>query len=218
MNQQVRQILAMVALASLVALAGCGTVSVTSEVEDAQTISTYEVRANMSTEAYSVMNEGAKEQGYDDVSSLIADRVGEPGAPIDTSTNITGDRARVSVTATDVAPSNLTAVNMTVRDGRLYYHDRSFAVPDAVDESQSQYYQSVVVEYELTMPGEINSSTADEVDGDTATWRETGADAFSSMNVSASSPAPSEAGAPGLGPLVAIVAFVVLGLGSAIRD
>ena len=209
MNSRSRTIAVAIAVVSLLALSGCATISVTSEVEDADTLSTYDVWINTTNTGYGLMNEAAKEDGYENFSDSVVSQIGVPESKVESSTTIGSNQTRIHITATDVNVSNMTAVGMKVTGGELEYRDYTFTGQDSIPTDQRQYYQGVVVQYHLTMPGEISNSTADEVNGNEATWRETGADAFTSMNVSATSPAPTETSVPGFGPIVAVLALAV---------
>ncbi|WP_248907647.1 hypothetical protein [Halocatena marina] len=170
-----------VLLVSLVSLSGCLTIpiSVDSSVDEDGTISSYEMRLNISTNAYSYIQRGARSEGYSSTEEYIMNksmseinrtRVGN----IEYSESVNGRNVTVTIRLEDYTPANNSLISVTKRNGRVIYTDRTFEASDAASGPDSL---TVPVRYTLTMPGEILNSSADRVEGDTATWEMTDAEA-----------------------------------------
>lgn len=210
---------ALLAVVLLVAISGCMTFSVTSEVSSADTIEQYEMNISTSATVYGYLNEAAKEDGYDNFGeAATADLGSVPAEKIEYSEEIDGDEAQINIEMTNVNPENLSSVSVTKSDGTLIYEDQTFYnASETNTEADSEIGQEAasgfVLQYQVVMPNEITDSNADEVDGNTATWRRTGDEAFSNTSIRAESDAPSSVlpvSTPGFGIVPAVVALLVV--------
>lgn len=209
---------ALFAVILLVALSGCMTLSVSSEVSSADTIDQYQLNISTSATVYGYLNEAAKEDGYDNFGDSMTADTTIPADKIEYSEEIDGDEAQMSITMTDINPENLSTVTVTESDGTLVYEDRTFYNASATDtEADSEIGEEAtsgfVLQYELVMPNEITDSNADEVDGNTATWTRTGSEAFSNTTIRAESDAPSSVlpvSTPGFGVAPAVIALLAV--------
>lgn len=209
-----RKFVAAIAVVMLATLSGCATISVTADVGDADTLDRYEMNISTSTTVYGLLNEGAKEDGYDDLEDQIQDEQDLPEENFEYNEEIDGNDAKISIELTDVPTSEMDAISIEEEDGLLVYEDDTFVNESAqagdTSETGEEMMSGLVLEYSLNMPGEITSSNADEVDGNTATWTRTGSEAFSNTSVRATSETPIVGSVPGFGVPVALVAILSL--------
>jgi len=217
------------AVLSLLLLAGCLQIGVHSTVAGDGTISEYRMQINVSRTAYGFLTQSAKDQGYDSVKAyLLADVRG--GQSPDNETLLAGvnrsdvgnvsyretfhgDRVSMEITMEDVRPPAGGALSVTERDGTLVYEDRTFVNESSANATTGELDRQVAagfaVDYYLTMPGKITDTNADVVDGNTAEWHATGADAFTNTSIHAESEKPASAPLDGFGVVVALVALLV---------
>lgn len=108
-------------------------------------------------------------------------------------------------------------IDVTVEEERITYVDDSFNTPEngsSDEDDGGQFGGQFTLEYTLTMPGPIieSETNADEIDGRTAKWNETGADVLSNTEIRAASERGSGGGGlglPGFGAGLAVVAMLV---------
>lgn len=187
--------------------------SVDSTVAADGTIDTYQLELNTSTMVYGMLDENAKQEGYDSLKGSFLSDVNQSAFENATyDEEINGDRATITLTLTGFDPSASSSINVTESDGKLVYEDTTFLNESAnVTEQQESYMSGLTLTYSLTMPGEITDSNADEVDGKTAEWTETGPDAMTGTRIYAKSDKPEGfmQSTPGFGTTTTLVAVVV---------
>lgn len=187
--------------------------SVDSTVAADGTIDTYSIELNTSTMVYGMLSESAKDDGYDSLKeSFLSDVNRSSYESVTYDEEINGDRATVTFTLKGFDPSASDSIDVTETDGKLVYEDTTFHNASAeVTDDQESYTSGLTLTYSLTMPGEITDSNADEVDGNTAEWTETGADAMTGTRVYAESEKPSGVlgSVPGFGTAAALLALVI---------
>ena len=210
-----RRSLAIVAIGVMIALSGCATVEVTAEVGDENTLDRYEVDISTSTFVYGLLDEEAQEDGYDGIEDQLVGDIDVDDDRIEFETEIDGDDARMSLEIQEVPASELDDITLEETDGMLRYTDTAFAEEadePAEDEEMDDFAEDMlsgfVFDYTVIMPSEVTDSNADQVDGNTATWTETGADAFEDSEVYAESEAPSALSVPGFGVVPAVLAIL----------
>lgn len=217
-----RRGLAVAAVVATLLLAGCASLTVHSEVNADGTIDRYRMQINTSATVYSLLNEQAKEDGYESLrESILSDVNRSNVGDVRYDEEFDGDDVTVTVEFTDVEPASDSRVSITRSDGRLVYEDTTFVNESAQPTDEQGFLSGLSVHYYLTMPGEITDSNADEVDGATAEWHETGPDAFTDNRVYAESEVadgPLGVGLPGFGARTALVALLALLAGIALRD
>lgn len=209
-----RKLVAAIAVVMLASLSGCATISVTADVGDANTLDRYEMNISTSTTVYGLLNEAAKEDGYDDLEDQIKDERDIPDENFEYNEEIDGNDAKINIELTDVPTSEMDAISIEEEDGQLVYEDTTFVNESAQAEDTSETGEEMmsgfVLEYTVNMPGEITSSNADEVDGNTASWTRTGGEAFTNTSVRATSEQPIVGSVPGFGIPVTLVAILSL--------
>lgn len=208
-----RRFLAVLGVIILIGLSGCATVSISAEVNDVNTIDEYEINISTSTTAYAYLESVAEEDGYENVEELLTEDLygSNISESIDYTEEIDGNEVTISVMYSELYVRETELITIEERDGELIYRDETVQDED-FDSSETQTTESFVLEYELQMPNEISESNADEVDGDTATWRRTGEDAYRGFVVEAESPEPTSSPIPGFGVLAATVALAAVAL------
>lgn len=211
MDTDGRRLALLVALCGLLALSGCAQLAVHSTVTADGTIEEYRMEINTSRTVYGLLESSAQENGYDSVrASFLADLNESRAEQVSYDEAFDGDRVRMTITITDYDPTANDNISVTRTDGKLVYEDRTFYNEswEPSDAESGGLGESVLaglaVDYYLTMPGEITDSNADEVDGKTAEWHATGADAFQSTRVYAESDVPTGASLPGFGVVAAV--------------
>lgn len=209
-----RKVAAAVAVVMLASLSGCATVSVTADVSDADTIDRYEMNITTSTTVYGLLNEAAKEDGYDDLEDQVQAERDISDENFEYNEEIEGDDATINIELTDISPAEVDSVSIEEEDGQLVYEDNTFVKESAQEEDSSEIGEEMmtglVLEYTLNMPGEITSSNADDVEGNTATWTRSGSEAFTNTSVRATSKTPIVGSIPGFGVPVALTAILFL--------
>lgn len=160
---------------SLVVLSGCltGPVTVESSVGGDGTIQTYTVEINMSQGVYNYVNQRVRDEGYQSVEvyfrSELEQRIDTNNAErIEYEESSAGDNVSIRIRLEGYTPSERSPISTTTQEGYLVYEDRIFMA--ANNEQQDHPLVERPLQYTLTMPGEIQNSTADSVAGDTATW------------------------------------------------
>ncbi|MFC6613694.1 hypothetical protein ACFQAS_01755 [Halopenitus salinus] len=212
-----RKVLAAVAVALLVGLSGCATISVTAEVGDANTIERYDLNITTSTTVYGWLNEAAKEEGYESLRDQMTDDVDVESDRIEYSEEIDGDEATINIQLSEIPSSEMDAITLEEDDGELTYTDTAFVNESAQSEETSELggeaMSGLVLDYTLHMPGNIVESNADEVDGNTANWTRTGGEAYTNTHIEARSEMPSALPVTGFGIVAAglgILMFTLL--------
>lgn len=139
-----------------------------------------------------------------------------PEEKFEYSEEINGRDATINVEFSNINATTLPGVAIQEADGELAYEDTTFynasastAPSDA--EMGSEMMSGFVLEYTLEMPGEITNSTADKVDGNTATWTRTGGDAYDNTQIEATSEISSSVLSTGFGAVPAVAALLVIG-------
>lgn len=231
---------AVIAVVAIVALSGCLTVgmAVDSQVASDGTIERYELQMNVSGQAYSMMqmaggmqggggsSQFGSEQVEEDVRSNLTDEFSSVG---DVQTNVTeGDESmRITIVLTDAVPAEGGNISVTTEGDTLVYRDevfnRSFgqtAGTSMSDDGGSSGMMDGMEEpqlhlrYSLEMPGEIQDSNADSVEGSEATWNRSYVgdemqDAGFTVEAESST---GGGGMPGFGATVALVALLAVAL------
>jgi len=209
-----RKILAMFGVLLLVGLAGCATISVTSDVSSDGTIENYEMNITTTTTVYGILNQAAVEEGYDSFEDQIKDGENISSENFEYEETIDGNDVTMRITVNDVPASELDGITVREEEDQLVYKDETFV--EELDETaettegSQEVMSGFVLEYTVNMPGEITSSTADEVNGNTATWTRTGSEAFSNTTIQATSETGSVLSTPGFGVTAAVVAMLSL--------
>lgn len=149
-----------------------GAESVDSTVGDEGTIESYEIQTNMSQEYYDYIKRASQSQGYSSVETYIKNTTlsninRENVENIVYSESTEGGNKTVTLRFEGYSPSGSSSVSTTKQNGTVVYTDRRF-IDASVDYGEEPGKLSV--HYTLTMPGKIQNSTADTVEGDTATW------------------------------------------------
>lgn len=213
-----RRLLAVVGVILLVGLSGCATVSISAEVSDANTVEEYEMNISTSTTVYALLESSAQDDGYENLEEAFTDGTFNSSAAesVEYSEQIDGNDAVISIQVSELNVSESESISIQEEDGDLIYRDNTFLDED-FNASETDTTESLVLEYELQMPNEISESNADEVDGNTATWRRTGEDAYRGFVVEAESPKPTNNSIPGFGVLAATTALAAAALLGAYR-
>lgn len=214
-----RRMLAVATLVALLLLAGCASLTVHSEVAADGTIDRYRLQINTSSTVYGLLDEQAKEDGYDSLRGSVLDDLNESLAGAVTyDESFDGDDVTITIEMDDVEATDA-AISIERSEDGLVYEDLTFVnETETATADVEGFLAGLSVHYYLTMPGDITDSNADEVDGDTAEWHETGPDAFSDNRIYAESevaPGSLGAGLPGFGLGTAAVALALaLGIGA----
>lgn len=159
-----RRIALCVVFISLLVLSGCVTVSVNSTVGSDGTIELYEVELTMAQKTYDGLQQMAHEKGYSSIEAyLTADLNKSRVANIEYAKSDTGRNKTITLRLVGYTPPENGAISTTKRNGTVIYVDRTFTGPEDAS-------SGIPVQYTLTMPGKILNSTADNVEGNTATW------------------------------------------------
>jgi hypothetical protein len=203
-----RKAAAVAAVLVLAGLAGCAQISVHTTVAADGTIEEYKTTINTSTTVYGLLSQQAENEGYNDIGAYLTSDINK-SAYDDVVYNETVNQETATMTLRLIGfdPSNEEPISTTRSNGTLEFEDRSF-VSDSIDGSidsessidiGSDSGSGAQVEYTLRMPGEITNSTADEVDGDTATWTINSSSSDSESRIYAESEVPSGGFGPGFG-------------------
>lgn len=212
-----RRLLAVVGLVLLVGLSGCATIEVTAEVGDANTIDRYEANITTSTTVYGLLNSQAQEEGYEDFGDQLRGGRDIDSERFEYNEEIDGDEVNINIEITDIQVENTTAISITEQDGELIYTDTTFLNESAQASATNSEYRSellsgLTLEYTLVMPGEITNATTDDVDGNTATWTDTGENAWTGTRIRAESEGVSSLSVPGFGVPAATLALLAAAL------
>ncbi|MDB2283674.1 hypothetical protein PM038_00090 [Halorubrum ezzemoulense] len=212
-----RRLLAVAGLVLLVGLSGCATIEVTAEVGDANTIDRYEANISTSTTVYGLLNSQAQEEGYEDLGDQLRGGRDIDSDRFEYSEEIDGDGVNINIEVTDLPVENSTSISIEEQDGQLVYTDETFLNESAQGSTAESEYNSellsgLTLEYTLVMPGEISNATTDDVEGNTATWTNTGENAWSDTRIRAQSEAGSPLSTPGFGVPAAALALLAAAL------
>jgi len=203
-----RHVLALLLLGLLVGLSGCAQISIHTTVTADGEIAEYRAIVNTSTDAYGFAASQAEDQGYDSVEEWALDgREADEHEDIHYNERFDGDDVTINVTRTNLDPANSSTFTVEQSDGQLEFTDTRFVNESAVDDD-NQFIEAVVVEYTVEMPGTITNSNADSVDGNQATWTETGFEAMNRNRIHAESNLPLFG--IGLVPVIGLAALVVV--------
>ncbi|MFP4590882.1 MAG: hypothetical protein ACLFMX_02715 [Halobacteriales archaeon] len=215
------------ALLGLALLAGCLDVTHEVTVRDDGTVEEYRLEMVMDEYVYNLLEaetepgQSLEESIVNDTPEELPDDVGDVTADVDELDN--GDY-RLSIGISDFDPAETENITVEVEEDTIYYEDLSVEggefdqneTDDEFDLGEFDPSSQVSYEYILTMPGEIQDSNADEVDGDTATWDVM--ELESDETVWAESAVPDDSSAiPGLGVAAAVLAIGLAALGVARR-
>lgn len=235
------RMLGAIALVAIVVASGCLTVSIDSTVNDDGTIDRYETRMEVPAMVLDQMNQSAQEddmsleesirQGYDD------DNYGSISVDVRTE----NQQGIIEIVLEDFDPDDIEGsdfsggesqgegnpdpseqaagpqIDVTVEEDRITYVDDSFDSDTSTNgtDGDGEFSGSFSLQYTLTMPGPIieDETNADEIDGRTATWNESGSDVLSNTEIRAASERSSGGGSflglPGFGAGLALVALLV---------
>lgn len=187
-----RRLLGIGALLVLVGLAGCAQISTSVTVAEDGVLEEYEVTINTSTTVYGLLSEQAKEDGYDNLRDQLTSDINESRYDeLEYDEEINGDDATIYLRLEEFEPGSGSSISITRSDGQLVYEDTTWLNESAEESEYEELMSGMVLEYRLTMPGEITDSNADEVNSNTATWTATGADAYTNTRIYAESDVPS---------------------------
>lgn len=212
-----RKLLAIAGLVLLIGLSGCATIEVTAEVGDANTLDRYEMNISTSTTVYGILNSQAQEEGYDDLGDQIRGGRDIDSENFEYNEDIDGDEVNINMEITDPPVENSSAISIEEQDGELVYTDTTFLNETAQSSASSSEYDSEILsgltlEYTLEMPGEITNATTDDIDGNTATWTNTGENAWTDTQIQAQSETGSPLSVPGFGVPAATIALLAAAL------
>jgi len=209
-----RRFLAVIGVILLVGLSGCATIEVTAEVEDANTIDRYEMNISTSNTVYGLLNSQAQEEGYESFRDQITGERDIDSDDFEYNEEIDGNDVRINIVIDDLNVSNSSAISIEEADGRLRYSDATFLNESAEPpgEDAEEFLSGLTLEYTLEMPGEITNATTDDVEGDTATWTETGSSAWTDTRIEATSESGSVFSTPGFGVPAATIALLAAAL------
>lgn len=206
-----RRLLAVAGLILMIGLSGCATISISADVNDANTVDEYEINVTTSTTGYTFFESSIEEEGYSSVEDYAVEEFGTVAESVNYTEEFDGNDAHMSIRLTELNVSESPAISITEENGSLVYRDETF-LDEEFDPETTDTTASFVVEYELEMPSEIESSNADSFEGNTATWRRTGEDAYRGFVVEAESPLPTDSPVPGFGLPAATIALAVAAL------
>lgn len=156
------------------------------------------------------LESSAQEDGYEDLEEMFTEGQFNSSAAesVEYNEQIGGNDATMSIQITELNVSQSDSISIEEEDGQLIYRDETFR-DEEVDSSDTQTSEALVLEYELEMPSEITETNADEVDGNIASWRRTGEDAYRGFTVEAESATPSSNPVPGFGVAATTVALMI---------
>jgi hypothetical protein len=165
----------------MIVLSGCVTVSVNSKVNSDGTIESYEINMTMSEMVYGLMQRSASENGYSSVKEYLLSDINKSQAEkIEYEEKSSEGNKTITLRFKNFKPSENGSISVKKKNGMMIYEDRTFM--GSGNTTQQGSSSKIQVEYELTMPGKIKNSTADSVDGDTATWEISGSNSSSSSD------------------------------------
>lgn len=214
-----RRFPAVLALALLVTLSGCATVTVDSDVAADGTIDRYELDLTTSTTVYGLLNDAAVDDGYDSLAQQLRANVNVSNAAnVSVDESLDGENASVTLVVTEWDPVDNDRLNVTRTDGTVVYTDTTFYNASVADGAAGGIsLADFRLRYTVNMPGDIQRAEgADSVNGSTATYESRGQDAYTSTRVEVESDAPTGVLSPGFGIAPAVVAAVVASLAGAV--
>ncbi|MGM0591151.1 MAG: hypothetical protein ACQETI_05880 [Halobacteriota archaeon] len=204
-----KTLLLSVAVVALVLLAGCASLTVESEVDADGGIERYQLQINTSQTVYGFLNEGAKENGYDGLREQFEGEFNESRAEsVEYDEDFQGDDVTITLTVEGYEPGPDSNISVETTDSSVVYEDTTF-VNESGQGAETGLLSGLSVHYYVTMPGEITDSNADDVDGRTAEWHETGSDAMTDNPIRVESKRPSALETPGFTPIVALAALAL---------
>lgn len=212
-----RRPLAVAALALVLLLSGCATVSVESDVAADGTIDRYELNLDTSTTVYSLLDQAAVDDGYASLAAQLRANINASNAGnVSVNQTVDGDRASVTLVVTEWNPVDADRLNVTRTDGRVVYEDTTF-YNASVNGGGGVDITDFELRYVVNMPGDIQRAEgADSVNGSTATYEASGRDAFTTTRVYVESDAPTGVLSPGFGVAPAVVAALLASLAVAV--
>lgn len=162
-------------LVLLTVLSGCvtGTVSVDTTVGGDGTIESYAIQMNMSQESYNYLERASRSEGYSSVeyyfkNITISNINKENVKNIVYSESSEDGNKTITLRLEGYTPTESRSISATKQNGTLVYTDRTFM--DSGNGYGGSTAGGLSIHYTLTMPGKILNSSADSVEGDTATW------------------------------------------------
>jgi hypothetical protein len=159
----------------MIVLSGCVTVSVNSEVNSDGTIESYEINLTMGQMVYGLMQRSASEQGYSSVEEFLLSDINKSQAKkVEYEEKSSEGNKTITILFEDFKPTENGSISVKEKDGMMIYKDRTYM--GTANATQQGSSSKINVEYTLTMPGKIKNSTADSVDGNTATWEMSGSE------------------------------------------
>lgn len=237
----------LLAVVAVVALSGCLTVGmgVDSTVASDGTIERYELRMNLSGQAYSMMamassmdgadgsDMGSLDDAEEDIRSNVTDEFESVGE-VETNVTETDEYMAVTVVLHDAVPAEGGNISVSTEGDTVVYRDdtlnRTYGGPSAsgfgddgaTDDGSMDGMGGMMdgmedpelhLSYRLEMPGEIEDSNADEVEGSVATWNRTYVgEEIDGAGFTAEAESTTGGGLPGFGAVVAAVALLTVGL------
>lgn len=206
------------ALAVLLLLSGCATVSVESDVAADGTIDRYELDLNTSTTVYGLLNQAAVDEGYESLAGQLRANINASNADnVSVSQSLDGDRASVTLVVTGWDPVDAERLNVTRTDGTVVYEDTTFYNASVGDAGGGVDVTDFELRYVVNMPGDVQRAEgASSVNGSTAVYEASGRSAFTSTRVYVESDAPTGVLSPGFGVAPAVVAALVATLAVAL--
>lgn len=209
-----RRFPAAAALAILLLLSGCATVTVESDVAADGTIDRYELDLNTSATVYRLLNQAAVDEGYESLAAQLRANINASNAGnVSVDQQLDGDRASVTLVVTEWDPVDAERLNVTRTDGRVVYEDTTFYNASVGSGGGGVDVTDFELRYVVNMPGDIQRAEgASSVNGSTAVYEASGRSAFTTTRVYVESEAPTGVLSPGFGVAPAVVAALLLSL------
>jgi hypothetical protein len=213
-----RRFLAAAALAFVLLLSGCATITVESDVAADGTIDRYELDMNTTTTVYNLLNQAAVDDGYDSLADQLGANINASNAAsVNVSQQVSGDRASVTLVITEWDPVDAERLNVTRTDGTVVYEDTTFYNASVGGAGGGVEVSDFELRYVVNMPGDIQRADgAASVNGSTAVYEASGRDAFTNTRVYVESGAATGVLTPGFGIAPAIVAALLVSLAGAL--
>lgn len=163
-STRLRSGLGVVALATLVLLAGCASITATSNVAPDGTLTKHQISATMGQNTYSRLDERADRQGYESFCAQLEDRYNESNYDrLSCTKSAQNGNVSVELTLRGYSPPADSRIRVTETDENLTY----------VDTLESDFdLTRARLTYTVQMPGKIYETNADALTDDnrTAKW------------------------------------------------
>lgn len=157
-------LIGIVAISVLVLLAGCASISATSNVGADGTLKKYEVSASMNPDAYSQLNDRAKREGYESFCAQLKDRYNSSNYnEISCKKSSSNGKVTIDIKLKGYNTTDNPRISVSRSGENITYSD---SLNTEYDIGQAE------LKYTVTMPGKIYDTNADELSNNnrTATW------------------------------------------------